>query len=434
MISKKADSLLTFGDNNLNKDSLKVSKEVAAKLNINLDSLLKDAKEDLRISDFRTDSLGILGNFFSALMKTEKDKTITRIAYFGDSMIEGDLITQTLREGLQRIFGGKGVGFVPVYSKTGGDKMTIHQQNSTNWKLYSYIDHVGRRNFGLTGFVFNPNILNKKNPIDTVKSTQSWVEFTAALNNITKTVEFDNARLFYGKGSAKNSVYTYFNKMSSQYPLSDKDAVNELTLNFEKPVRKIRFNFETDTLVDIFGFSFDGKSGVYLDNFGVRSNNGLPNLSIPESVLRGLNDKLNYNLVVIQYGLNVTTPDMRNFDWYKDAMVKVVKHFQKCMPNADILIVSVGDRSSKQGNEMKTMPCIPYLVEAQRKIAKETHCAFLNLFQNMGGSNAMVSWVEMDPALGNKDYTHVSPKGAEKLGVLLKDKLLNEYKIYKFNH
>ena len=48
-------------------------------------------------------------------LKREKIIKI-RIAYLGDSMIEGDLITQTLRELLQKEYGGQGVGFLPIFS------------------------------------------------------------------------------------------------------------------------------------------------------------------------------------------------------------------------------------------------------------------------------------------------------------------------------
>ena len=59
-----------------------------------------------------------LTRFYDALLRLreEPDQTKVRIAYFGDSMIEGDLVTQTLRHQMQEIFGGQGVGFVPTTS------------------------------------------------------------------------------------------------------------------------------------------------------------------------------------------------------------------------------------------------------------------------------------------------------------------------------
>ena len=416
-----------------NTDSLLAYKRIADSLKLNFDSIKIAEEQDLRITDFRNDSLGLLGRFFSALTKTQNKESITRIAYFGDSMIEGDLITQTLRAALQSMFGGNGVGFVPVFSKTGDFRSTIHSKYSSNWRGYSYLDKRGYKNFGISGYVFNPNILYKGMLNDTlINKGISWVEFTAPFDTYSRLRNFEAARLFYGKSDKKNYIRTDYDTIKKFYPLVGNNMVNEISIDFKKPIRRISYNFFTDTLTDVYGFSFEGKEGVYLDNFSVRSNSGLPILSIPYSVLKGMNDYLNYNLVVLQYGMNVTTPKGKDFSWYEQGMVKVIKHIKQCMPNADILIISVGDRSYKEGSEMKTMPSIPYLVEAQRQIAKETNCAFLNLFQTMGGYNSMVQWVDTIPSMANKDYTHFNHHGAERIGNLISDKLLNEYKIYKF--
>ena len=81
-----------------------------------------------------------LYNFYSSLdaLKNKKKKKI-RIAYFGDSMIEGDLITQDLRKMLQDYFGGSGVGFVPVTSIVAGFRQTVTHTFSSNWEDVNYI-------------------------------------------------------------------------------------------------------------------------------------------------------------------------------------------------------------------------------------------------------------------------------------------------------
>lgn len=428
--SQKEDSLLFFKKKS---DSLIAYKRIADSMKLNFDSIKLAEEQDLRISDYRADGLELLGKFFASLAKTQKKEGITRIAYFGDSMIEGDLITQTLRAVLQSTFGGSGVGFVPVFSKTGDFRRTIHSKYSTNWRGYSYLEKRGYKNFGISGFVFNPNVLYKDVMEDTViNQAVSWVQFTAPYDTYYRLRNFENARLFYGKSNNKNFVRIDYDTTKKFHPLTGQNIVNDLTINFTKPTKRVGFNFYIDTLTDVYGFSFDGKDGLYLDNFSVRSNSGLPILSIPTNVLKGMNEYMNYNLVVLQYGMNVTTPSGRNFSWYEEGMEKVIKHIRECMPNADILVISVGDRSHKVGTEMKTMSSIPYLVEAQRKIAQETNCAFLNLYQTMGGANSMVKWADTIPALANKDYTHFNFRGAEKIGNLISDKILNEYKIYQF--
>ncbi|KAA3628041.1 MAG: hypothetical protein DWQ02_19540, partial [Bacteroidetes bacterium] len=64
-----------------------------------------------------------LRSFFEALLKSGGQ---TRIAYYGDSSIERDLITQTVRDSLQKMFGGSGVGFVPVTSHLKGFRRSVY--------------------------------------------------------------------------------------------------------------------------------------------------------------------------------------------------------------------------------------------------------------------------------------------------------------------
>ncbi len=67
-----------------------------------------------------------LNNFLEKLaeLKSGKKRKI-RIAYFGDSMIEGDLLTQTVRKLLQQQFGGSGVGFVPITSQVSKFRQSV---------------------------------------------------------------------------------------------------------------------------------------------------------------------------------------------------------------------------------------------------------------------------------------------------------------------
>ncbi|MCE3023811.1 hypothetical protein N4T42_04425 [Riemerella anatipestifer] len=91
-------------------------------------------KPDL-ITNFLTNSpQPVLAKFVEKLENLKKQKKgKVRIAFFGDSMIEGDLMTQTLRRLLQTEFGGKGVGFVPMYSNVAGFRTTA-MVSGKGWK------------------------------------------------------------------------------------------------------------------------------------------------------------------------------------------------------------------------------------------------------------------------------------------------------------
>ena len=102
--------------------------------------------------------------FLSSIETSEKQ---IRIAYFGDSSIEGDLISQTVRDSLQRRFGGSGVGFMPITSKTSGFRRSIRHFYSKNW----YHCYIGRKNTqakrrGISGEYF---LTSAEPKIDTIQ-------------------------------------------------------------------------------------------------------------------------------------------------------------------------------------------------------------------------------------------------------------------------
>jgi lysophospholipase L1-like esterase len=76
------------------------------------------------------------------------------------------------------------------------------------------------------------------------------------------------------------------------------------------------------------------------------------------------------------------------------------------------------------------MDSVPLMVEAQREIARKTEIAFYNLFEAMGGENSMVSFVENDPPLANKDYTHLNSLGGRRVATIFVKSLINEFQKY----
>lgn len=406
-------------------DSIKLKKIV------NIDSIAIAEEKDLRITDYRTDTLPLLGRFFKALYKTEKDGSKTRIAYYGDSMIEGDLITQTLRNDLQILYGGKGVGFVPITSIVAGFRRTINHAFSGNWITNSFLLKNPRKSFGLSGFVFNPQCFPISSKDSLYQQNLSWVYYSASMASYWNLRDFNDVKLYYGRASNRCFIDYSINNVRQLKNLTGRNIVNEISLNESKPINNIKINFHTDSILDVYGLSYENAGGVYVDNYSVRGNSGLPLSSIPSNIMSEMNNYLKYDLVILQYGVNVASPEATDFTWYEQGMIQVVNHIKKNIPGADILIVSVGDRSHKENMEFVTQKSIPILVEAQRRVAQKTGVAFWNLYESMGGHNSMVGWVETKYPLANKDYTHVNFRGAEKIGSLINECIQNEYKLYK---
>jgi hypothetical protein len=375
------------------------------------------------LQDFARDTIGGLYHFLSSLKETKKTGKITRIAYFGDSMIEGDILTQDLRNNLQNVFGGQGVGFVPITTITAGFRQTIHQTFSNNWSTYSLILNPSPTNtLGISGFVFLP-----QSKTDSNQAAKSWVSFSPCPNY--KSLEsFHTLKLFYGESSGeKNYVDMRMEGKLMRLSLSGKSIVNTIMLNDSLPFKNISLNFQCDAPMKIYGASFESRTGLFLDNFSFRGNSGLPLTKISPAVFQGFNQTMKYDLIIIHYGLNVVNTNMTDYSWYQAGMIRVVNYLKSCFPQSSFLLISVGDKSYKNGMVYETDPAIPLLVEAQRKVAERTGVAFWNLYEGMGGYNSMLSWVDTIAPLANKDYAHLNFKGGKRVADMLFQHLMKEY-------
>ncbi len=105
-----------------------LEEEKTTKNQVKKDAVLSDSvkiTENTIIRDEQTnsDSENHLTEFFEKLQQLETTQEgKIRIAYFGDSMTDGDYIVQDLRRLFQEEFGGNGVGFVTITSESAASR------------------------------------------------------------------------------------------------------------------------------------------------------------------------------------------------------------------------------------------------------------------------------------------------------------------------
>lgn len=371
-------------------------------------------------SSANSEGLGNLIDFYDKLYELENTgKEKVRIAYFGDSMNDGDWIVQDIRSAYQNEYGGKGVGFVGITSLSASTRYSVTHQYSKDWKTQSFLNAKNpKRAFGIDGQVsFAP------------EESQPWIRYVA--NDIANSTLLYNPTLFYGNSSNYDgSVSITVKKDSSvHYELTPDRLLN--TLKLTSTTKTLKATFEKADSIPFYGINFDDGVGVHVDNFSLRGNSGLPLSLFNTSLMNALDKVLNYNLIILQYGTNVLGYGTTDYSWYASKMAGVVNHLQACFPNADILIISTGDRAVKTDMEMKTDKAVEPLVKQQKLYAENTRSGFINLYTLMGGRGSMVKWVEQTPSLANKDYTHFNPNGAKIVAKFIFDELEKGYFEYK---
>jgi lysophospholipase L1-like esterase len=362
-----------------------------------------------------------LVSFYEKLFALENQQEgSVRIAYYGDSMTDGDMIVKDLRANMQQQFGGEGVGFVPVTSESAASRATLKHEFSNNWKTVSYLN-VKRplKPFGINGHVFFTP--------DTLKPT--WVKFKA--NEIKNLTKLNNPTLFYGSSTNKHGKIIIRNGQDSIVKkLVPNHSLNTLTLGSNE-VKSLKIDFLKTDSIPIYGFNFDDGKGVHVDNFSNRGNSGLPISTFNTGLMQEFHKKLDYDLIILHYGTNVLNYGSYNYDWYQKKMTSVVNHLKECFPGVSILVVSTADKATKYDLEMKTDSAVVPLIQAQKKYALQTHSGFFNLYTLMGGDGSMIKWVEEEPAMAGKDYTHFNHRGAKKVADMLYSQIKEGYERYK---
>jgi lysophospholipase L1-like esterase len=355
--------------------------------------------------------------FFDALRNSKNSKV--RIAHYGDSGVEGDAITADVRKTMQREFGGKGVGYLSITSQDITFRITTKQSFSNNWKTVSVLTaNPQNLPLGISGFVSIPQ-------------GQSWVGYeTTGWDSQIKY--FSNANLFYSNAKNSSIKYSFNNGSEQSAGLKTGNDIKELTLS--APGGSATSVKISSTMADqayFYGVSLESGNGVYVDNFPWRGNTGLGFLNVPESSMKQFNKLMNYKLFVLMFGANEASFSSQDNTWYANQMVKVINNLKAAFPQASFLLITVGDKSVKKGTRFVTDPNIPLLIKLQQGIAARTGIAYWNLFEAMGGTNAMESWVKSNPPLALMDYTHPSWQGASRIGQMIAKGIVDAYRNYK---
>lgn len=357
------------------------------------------------LEDYTPEQQG-LRRFFSAIDSIRSTKRTVRVAFFGDSFVEGDILLGDLRDTLQTLWGGSGVGYVPITSEVARFKRTLVHRYE-NWDTYSITkNHQSRQPFGINGFVYRPQ-------------PQAFVHYEGA-DYFRHTSRWGRFRLFYRADSSAAFVW----QNADMPPRTDTLSATSGSLGTwdwmpaQGAIRAFAFRFdEPDSNLILYGASLESGPGFYLDNFSVRGNTGGRLKLIEPALARQFDAVQRYDLIVVQLGLNAVTDKMDNLRWYESELDQTFAHLRKCFPGKPILIISVADRAGKVDGEIATLPSVPAIADMQRGLALKHGFLFYDLFRGMGGPGAMIIFAEKSrPMLANRDYTHLTHEGGKMLG------------------
>ncbi|MCL4547547.1 MAG: hypothetical protein M1495_03165 [Bacteroidetes bacterium] len=359
-----------------------------------------------------TGNLEQMKYFIEALKNSKNEKV--RIAHYGDSLIMGDVITEYLRNKFQMKYGGNGVGMLSIVADDSRMKRTVTQTYSDNW-TYASIVSGDREQYplGMNGTVCVPK-------------PGSWVQYEASrvFDNVSS---FGLVRLLYSNADRTSTIeYAFDNDQPIEINLENGTGVKQLILDAKRKVTKVRIKFISGKAPYMYSTSLESAGyGVYVDNFSMRGNSGVSLLDISSDTYKEYNQFVNYNLIILNFGANVSFADRSAYILYENKMEEVIEKLKKAFPHTSFLLVGVGDKTMKRGSRFMTNPDIPFLIDIQKRIVEKTGIAYWNLWEVMGGDNSMYSWVNAAPPLAFRDYVHFNSEGGEIIANLLFEALNN---------
>ncbi|MCE3258589.1 MAG: hypothetical protein K0S12_230 [Bacteroidetes bacterium] len=391
----------------------------------------KDSVVKKLITSLQYNNKSVLHHFFESLVALKSNPKSIRVLHYGDSQIEGDRITDYLRLKLQGQFGGQGPGLISLMPIS--PSVTNRVSWSTGWDRYNVFTakdkRVAHSNYGVMGGF--ARFTNYKKLNDTSAVLSSDIKITTTKLGGANNTAYKKIKLFYG-GSQTRTWCEFYDGPA----LSGADSleaggtfrVKEYSVGLGSLTHQFKFSGKDSP--DFYALSLESDNGIMVDNIALRGSSGTFYHQVSFAQMKQFYDYLNVKLIILQFGGNAL-PSIKdgtmavNYAGYMRGQINIIK---KMAPNASIIFIGPADMSVKSGTDYVTHPQLENTRDALKKVALETGCAFFDMYDCMGGSNSMASWV--DQKLAATDYIHFSPQGARKIATLFYSALISEYNAY----
>ncbi len=329
-----------------------------------------------------------------------------RVSWYGDSVVATDAIPGRLRTRLQAALGDGGPGFValvPPHRFVGHEAIT--RGSSGNWATHAISTlQVADGLYGAGG------------------ATAEGDDARATIKLVAGTVT--NLDLHYLTQPRGGSVVITADGTEVVRADTRADAKEAKYAAATLKDGASTFKIEITGRVRTFGLQLENPRGAVVDNLGIVSVNvkSFANHN-PASFEAGLAHR-GADLIMIMIGANEAQwlgPSDRDTKLYQANYEKVLGPLRKARPEASCLVVSPTDQAEAKDGGYPSRPVMPVLVDAQRRAAHATGCAFFSTYDWMGGKGSAEKWFRK--GLVGTDFQHLSHKGANKLADAVFDAL-----------
>jgi lysophospholipase L1-like esterase len=394
-----------------------------------LDPAVRDALRHLPVEDASGHALDAL---MRRLAQTDGKEAgaVTRVLYYGDSIIASDYISGTVRRRLQARFGDAGHGFVLV-------------AQPFQWYFHNDVTH-GSEGAWKASRIAGPIVTDARYGLGGVSfqgygGDVAWFG-TATRGDFGRKVSRFDVYYLEQPGGADVDLSVSSTLQKGQ-PAHERLATRgEVAVPRVHSVRvpdgeaRLTLRTEGGGQARLFGVALEREvPGVVVDALGYFGGLQWYLTRQDHEDWRQAMKLRDPALLVLQYGTNENwirgDPKAADHDRseYERVLGELVDELRALAPEASLLVVAPPDRAENIGGRVATRAATPDVVAIQRRVALAHGVAFWSAFDAMGGEGSMVRWAKARPQLGGDDLIHPTPLGAEVLGDLLSDAILEAY-------
>ncbi len=346
-----------------------------------------------------------LKSFNQTLLKAPAAKASIRILHLGDSQLEGDRITSTIREAFQSRFGGGGPGLTTVFDPRHYNS-SVWIDNEGSWqshKVYDRRTKLADKAYGLMG---QTATLNAQSLGEFKVSATKWAEKHAASYQKIRLFIAPHADTLHIKGEIKRVEI-----LNDSLPPSE--DLTEINWEFEQLSPAIRFKLSSNSDIHILGCALDSVAGVSVDNIALRGQSTPLLHRTNGDLFKAMGEQLNIGLVIFQFGTNIIPTVAPNYRFYQVQLAKQFELLKTYLPDVPVIVVGIADAAHATEDGIKSYTHLPRINQAQKAIALKYNFAFFDLYNAMGGQGAILEWANQKPPLALTDYIHFSRLGGK---------------------
>lgn len=345
------------------------------------------------------------------------------IAHIGDSHIQADILSGSIRQKLQLKFGNAGRGLIFPYR-------VAKSNEPASYKTVTNVTWDSKRN------VF----YDKPLPIGVSGFTVDTKDSAAEINLTVKDqpglgYSFTKFTLFHDRGPSNYDITVCDDQNCERGKLRsiDKSAspfVSEL--KFDKPVRQLYLrNSVADTAMQkstrIYGMLLENDSaGVLYNMIGV---NGAEyrHYNLSKYFMQQFTF-LNSDLVIVSMGTNEAFNGTFDKDLFYHNIDTLITGIRNANPNVAIILTTPGDSFKRSRKGRVKNPDVKTAEQTIIQYSIDHHIAYWDLFEVMGGFGSMAKWYTAK--LSAKDKVHFSGKGYQIQGDLFYRAFMKSYQHY----